>query len=115
MAHATTPEGAERLVWAYAYRIESPRPEAQLGDVRRLLEREQAEAGLGTRVWQARLVLDALVTHVLVVSDDPAQDRHVNRCVEAELKRLHASFSITAPLAIPHASASPGDAPLKAS
>jgi len=109
MEHPTTPQGAERVVWAYAYQIDPPRPESQLGDVRHLLDQEQASATIDIRPWQARLVLEAHVTHILVVSDSPAQDRHINRSVEAELKRLNAPFTITVPLAICNTPASPDD------
>jgi hypothetical protein len=108
MAHPT-PQGTDKVVWAYAYQIDPPRPESQLGDLRHLLEREQASARLDIHTWQARLVVEDHVTHILVVSDTPAQDRHINRSVERELKRVNAAFSVTVPLAIADAPAPDDD------
>lgn len=89
-----------KTVWAYAYQIVPPQPEDRLRAIEALLDREQSEAGNGARTWVGRLVAQEHVTHILVVSDSPEQDLEVNRRMEAELRKLKAGFSITAPMQV---------------
>jgi hypothetical protein len=99
MTHPQPPPGS-KAVWAYAYEIVPPQPEERLRRILALLDREQAHARLGDRIWEARFVHGQQVTHILVVSDNPQQDLEVNRRLEAELQGLEAGFSITAPLEV---------------
>jgi len=87
-------------VWAYVYQIHPPQPESALVSVRMLLDREHAVSTDGAGSWEGRLVVEELVTHILVVSDNPDQAREVNRELEAELTKLTADFAVTLPLAI---------------
>ena len=96
-------------LWAYAYEIVPPQPEDRLRSINALLDRERAEARNGARTWESRVVVEDHITHILVVSDSPQQDREVNRRVEAELRDLSAGFSITAPMAVADDSVRPLD------
>jgi hypothetical protein len=91
---------APKTVWTYAYQIVPPQAEGRLATIKKLLDHEQADARLGKRTWVGRVVLERKVTHILVVSDSPEQNREVNRMLEAELTLLNAGFSITAPMAV---------------
>lgn len=106
----TEPAVKERKpVWAYVYQIHPPQPESALASVRMLLDREHAVSTDGAGSWEGRLVVEELVTHILVVSDNPDQTRETNRELEAELAKLTAAFKITAPLAIAEDESTPGD------
>ena len=89
-----------RQLWAYAYRVVPPPPAGGLGDLRKLLDRENATAFEHARAWAAQLILEQRSTQILVVSDSPAQNRPVNRRLESELERLDAPFRVTDPIAI---------------
>jgi hypothetical protein len=86
--------------WAYGYKIMPPQPEERLQAIKTLLELEHAEAKRGARTWAGRVVLEEQVTHILVVSDTPSQNRDVNRRLEATLKSLKLGFTLTTPLAV---------------
>jgi len=86
--------------WTYAYEIVPPQAEERLGTIKTLLAHEHWDAQRGARTWVGRVVLEQRVTHILVVSDGPEQDREVNRRLEAALRELEVGFSITAPLAV---------------
>ena len=87
-------------VWAYAYRIVPPQPEDRLGTIKNLLDLENTEARRDARTWAGRVVVEEQITHILVVSDSPQQDREVNRKLEAALEELKAGFSVSAPMAL---------------
>jgi len=89
-----------RQLWAYAYRVVPPPPPADLGALRRLLDAENASAFEQGRAWAAQLILEQRSAQILVVADSPAQNRTVNRRLEAELRHLTAPYRLTAPLAI---------------
>ena len=91
---------AGQVIWAYAYQIVPPQPEGRLHAVKALLDREHSEAASGSHTWKGRLVLERQVTHILVVTDSPDQDREVNRLLEAQLRQLETAFAITVPLAV---------------
>jgi hypothetical protein len=91
---------ASKAIWAYAYQIVPPQPEDRLRSIKTLLDHENTDARRGARTWAARVVLERQVTHILVVSDSPEQDREVNRRLEAALQELDAGFSITVPLPV---------------
>ena len=88
-----------KRLWVYAYQIVPPLPSARLGAIRMLLKDETAAARDAVRTWSARLVLERRVTHILIVSDDPARDGAIREQLEAELARLDASFAVTKPMA----------------
>ena len=89
-----------RSLWAYAYMIVPPQPEAQLGRVRTIVDHEHSAALGGARVWAGRLVLESLLTYILIVSDSPEKDLGINHQLEAELANLNAEFVVTEPMAI---------------
>jgi hypothetical protein len=92
------PESKTR--WAYAYRIVPPQAEDQLRAIQTLLDREHSEARRGARTWEGRFVHEEQITHILVVSDSPDQDREVNRRLGVALNELKAGFLLTAPMAV---------------
>ena len=94
-------------LWVYAYVIRPPQSVDQLRKVESLLDDEHTDAGRGARTWVGRLIVDDQVTHILVVSDGPDQDRDVNRKLEAELTKMEAGFLVTAPLAVTRFSIAP--------
>ncbi len=96
-----------RTLWTYAYQIEPPQVEERLRSVRTLLEDVHAHARRGARTWVGRLVTEERVTHILVVSDSADRGRGVNSKLEAELKKLRVSFSITAAMQIADGAARP--------
>jgi hypothetical protein len=93
-------EPGKKSVWAYAYQIDPPRTPGRLDTVGAILAREQKDAGAGSRTWQGRLVSEEHVTHILIVSDSPAQDLEVNRRLEAALRDMELGFTVTAPMPV---------------
>jgi hypothetical protein len=89
---------ARRTLWAYDYAIVPPQAGELLDGIRTILEEEHAAAQRAARTWTGRLVCERQVTHILVVTDSPDQDREVNRHLEGQLRRAHAAFSLTLPL-----------------
>ncbi len=89
-----------RSLWAYAYQIVPPQPARLLSAIRALMKDETAAAHGRDRAWSGRLVLGRRATHILIVSDFRGRNRAINRRLEAELERLNAPFSVTAPLAV---------------
>ncbi len=87
-------------LWAYAYDITLPESDDRFLSIQELLDREHTEARAGARTWAARVVVEPQVTRILVVSDSPAQDRAVNRSLEAALKALSARYVVTEPMAV---------------
>ncbi|HEY6060753.1 MAG TPA: hypothetical protein VIV10_09210 [Gemmatimonadales bacterium] len=83
--------------WVYAYELNPPQPEPRFSKIRMLLRRAQATAKRGGRLWTGRIVVESNITHILVVTDDPGQVRHVDRAIETELKRLNMRFALTGP------------------
>ena len=78
-----------------------PPPVAGLGELRRLLDQENAIAFEHARAWAAQLILEQRSTQILVVSDSPSQNRAVNQRLEGELKRLDALYRVSDPVAVP--------------
>lgn len=87
-------------MWAYAYQIDPPQTQDRLDAIKALLDQEQQDARRSARTWQSRLVAEEHVTHILVVSDSPAQDLEVNRRVEGALRALEMGFSLTTPMPV---------------
>jgi hypothetical protein len=99
-----------RQLWAYAYRVVPPPPTDGLGNIRKLLDSENAFAFEHARAWAAQLILEQRSTQILVVSDTPEQNRAVNQRLETELRRLEAHYRVTDPIAIRHAGPAPSAA-----
>ena len=89
-----------KAVWAYAYQILPPQPAARLHAIKTLLEHAHVEAQRDARTWTGRVVVEDQVTHILIVSDSPEQNRAVNLRLEAQLQELHAGFLLTVPIAV---------------
>ncbi|HEY6924402.1 MAG TPA: hypothetical protein VI653_13105 [Steroidobacteraceae bacterium] len=83
--------------WAYAYQLNPPQPEPRFARVKMLLRRARLAAQREGRVWTGQIVMDAHITHILVVTDAPDEVRAVDRAIDAELKRLKMDFAITGP------------------
>jgi len=83
--------------WAYAYQLSPPQPEPRFAKVKTLLRRARLAARRAGRLWTGQIVIDALITHILVVTDDPEEVRTVDRAIGTELKRLKMGFAITGP------------------
>ena len=77
-----------------------PPPRDGLGQIRELLDSENAHAFEQARAWAAQLILEHRTTQILVVSDSPARNREVNHRLESELRRLEAHYRVTDPIAI---------------
>jgi len=91
---------ASKTRWAYDYRIVPPQAADRLGAIQALLDREHSDARHRARTWEGRFVLEEQVTHLLVVSDSPDQDRQVNRRLGLALNELEATFTLTAPMEV---------------
>ena len=89
-----------KTIWTYGYQIVPPQAEDRLRTVTTLLDHENSAAQRGERTWSGRVILEQQITHILVVTDSPEQNREVNRKLEAELNELNVGFSITAPMAL---------------
>lgn len=96
-----------RQLWAYAYRVVPPPPAGGLGELRKLLDRENASAFARAQAWAAQLIQEQRTTQILVVTDSPAQNRAVNRRLESQLQQLDAGFRVTDPIAIRNAPSPP--------
>ena len=90
-----------KSVWAYAYRLLPPQLAERLRTVQSLLDHEHLEARRSDRTWTGRVVVEERVTHILVVSDSPAQNQEANTRLESVLRELQAGFSISVPFAVP--------------
>ena len=89
-----------KALWVYAYDITLPERGPHFQTVEHLLEREHHQAKASARTWSGRVVAEDPVTRILIVADSPAQDRPVNRSLEAELEALGATFTVTTPVAM---------------
>lgn len=94
------PRNVPPTLWAYAYEVLPPQPSAEWAELRALLDEEHAAAEREGRRWTGKLVYKQLVTHLLVVSDHPDQDRDINRRVEEWLKVVSPAYSMTVPKAL---------------
>jgi hypothetical protein len=91
--------------WVYAYQLDPPQPEPKFKKINALVHKAEAAATRGGHLWTGRIVVETLVTHLLVVTDDPQQAPDVNRAIEAELKHHAMGFALTGPAALPLSSA----------
>jgi hypothetical protein len=71
-----------------------------LGQLRELLDSENAHAFEHAHAWAAQLILEQRSTQILVVSDSPEQNRAVNHRLETALHRLDAQYRVTSPIEI---------------
>lgn len=94
--------GPTSALWAYGYELAPAVARDRMGGVQTVLDWGRTEAEFAGRIWEGRFVNGAYITHILVVCDAPAQDLDVNCRLEAELLRLKAGFSVTAPLEVGH-------------
>src|SRR5881296_2646624 len=74
--------------WAYAYQL--------------------TPAQRDGRLWTGQIVMEAHITHILVVTDDPDEVRAVDRAIGTELKRLKMGFAITGPARVSLPRVTPG-------
>ena len=91
--------------WVYAYQLDPPQPEPRFKKINALVQKAQTVAKRGGRLWTGRIVVETLVTHLLIVTDDPQQAPGVNRAIETELKQHAMGFALTGPAALPLSSA----------
>ncbi len=87
-------------LWIYAYDITLPDRMSHFLSVQDLLDREHTQAKATARTWSGRVVAEPPMTRILIVADSPAQDRPVNRSLEAELTVLGATFTVSTPVAM---------------
>jgi len=83
--------------WAYAYQLTPPQPEPRLAKVKTLLRRARLAAQRDGRLWTGQIVMEAHITHILIVTDAPDEVGAVDRAIDAELKRLKMGFAVTGP------------------
>jgi hypothetical protein len=91
--------------WVYAYQLDPPQPEPRFKKLHGLVRQAQTAAKRDGRLWTGRIVVEALVTHLLIVTDHPGQVPSVNRAIETELRQLDMGFALTGPAALPFSSA----------
>ena len=91
--------------WVYAYQLDPPQPEPKFKKINALVRQAQTAAKRGGHLWSGRIVVETLVTHLLIVTDDPQQAPGVNRAIETELKQHAMGFALTGPAALPLSSA----------
>ena len=94
--------------WAYAYQLNPPQPEPRLAKVKTLLRRARLAAQRDGRLWTGQIVVEAHITHILIVTDAPDEVGAVDRAIDAELKRLKMGFAITRPARVSLPSVTPG-------
>jgi hypothetical protein len=87
--------------WVYAYQLDPPQPEPKFKKINALVRQAQTAAKRGGHLWSGRIVVETLVTHLLIVTDDPQQAPGVNRAIETELKQHAMGFALTGPAALP--------------
>lgn len=96
------PDGPGKPLWAYGYLLAPPVERKRLKGMQAILDAGHDEALDESEVWEGRFINGDQITHILVVSDTPAQDRDINRRLEAELTRLDAGYSVSASLEVLH-------------
>jgi hypothetical protein len=89
-----------KTIWAYAYALLPPQPESRMRSVQAVLTRAHLDAQDAARTWEGRFVREQHVTHILVVSDSPAEDGELNARLESGMRKVEAGFSRTAPLIV---------------
>ncbi|MDT8341098.1 MAG: hypothetical protein RQ751_06260 [Longimicrobiales bacterium] len=95
-------DGPARALWAYGYQLAPPVARNRLESMQAILDSGQAEARERAEVWEGRFINGDHITHILIVSGTPAQDREINHRLEAELEQLEAGYSVSASLKVVH-------------
>jgi len=106
MAPKQRPRAPER--WAYAYQLNPPQPEPLFAKVKMLLRRAGQAAQREGRLWTGQIIMEAHITHILVVTDDPHEVRTIDQAIDAELKRLKMDFAIKGPARVSLPRVTPG-------
>ncbi len=106
MAPKQRPRAPER--WAYAYQLNPPQPEPRFAKVKLLLRRAGQAAQREGRLWTGQIIMEAHITHILVVTDDPHEVRTIDQAIDAELKRLKMDFAIKGPARVSLPRVTPG-------
>jgi len=106
MAPKQRPRAPER--WAYAYQLNPPQPEPRFAKVKRLLRRAGQAAQREGWLWTGQIIMEAHITHILVVTDDPHEVRTIDQAIDAELKRLKMDFAIKGPARVSLPRVTPG-------
>src|SRR6266853_3172461 len=78
--------------WAYAYQLNPPQPEPRFAKLKILLRRARRAAQRDGRLWTGQIVMEAHITHILVVTDAPDEVRAVDRA-DRKSTRLNSSHS----------------------
>ena len=94
--------------WAYAYQLNPPQPEPRFAKVKLLLRRAGQAAQREGRLWTGQIIMEAHITHILVVTDDPHEVRTIDQAIDAELKRLKMDFAIKGPARVSLPRVTPG-------
>src|SRR5438309_8720433 len=94
--------------WAYAYQLDPPQPEPRFAKLKILLRRARLAAQRDGRLWTGQIVMEAHITHILIVTDAPDEVRAVDRAIDAELKRLKMGFAVTGPARVSLPGVTPG-------
>ena len=94
--------------WAYAYQLDPPQPEPRFAKLKTLLRRARLAARRDGRLWTGQIVMEAHITHILVVTDAPDEVRAVDQAIDAELKRLKMGFAMTTPTPVSLPRGTPG-------
>jgi hypothetical protein len=89
------------VIWAYAYRLEPAQSASRLKEIKALLAQEQQTAKARNGTWEARLVTDDRVSHILVLSDTPDLTGEANRRLEQALQAISTKFNLTVPMVVP--------------
>src|SRR5437899_1038454 len=96
------------MSWAYAYQLNPPQPEPRFAKVKALLRRARQAAQRDGRLWTGQMVMEAHITHILVVTDDPHEVRAIDQAIDAELKHLKMDFAIKGPARVSLPRVTPG-------
>lgn len=91
---------ARPVIWAYTYKLSPPLSVEKLREVKLLLEKERDAAKARSGTWEARLVADERISHILVLSDSPDLETEANRNLEKALKTLDAYYNLTVPMVV---------------
>jgi hypothetical protein len=94
-AHSPSPS-----IWAYGYKLSPPVARDLLSGIQTLLDDEHRDAQLTDRIWAGRFINGDEITHILIVSGTPDQDREVNKKLAEEFLRLHADYLVTPALVV---------------
>jgi hypothetical protein len=91
---------ARPVIWAYTYKLSPPLSVEKFREVKLVLEKERDAAKARSGTWEARLVADERISHILVLSDSPDLETDANRNLEQALKSLNAYYNLTVPMVV---------------